>query len=90
MTYGEIFAISLYKVIGRIRMMTLHLGVLNKDSDMRGRTWDRIRGISSKIRCPCGPGVGICARLCVYVFGIVRIVVRDVGGCHMSIVINPG
>ena len=59
MTYGEIFAVSLYKVIGRIRMMTLHLGVLNKDSDMRGRTWDRVRGVSAKIRCPCGLGVGI-------------------------------
>ena len=34
--------------------------------------------------------VGICARLCVYAFGTVRIVIRDVGGCHMSILINPG
>ena len=90
MTYGEIFTISLYRVIGRIRMMTLHLGVLNEESDTRGRTWDRVRGISAKIRCPRGPGVSICARLCVYAFGIVQIVVRDVGGCHMSIVIDPG
>ena len=35
MTYGEIFVISLYRVIGRIRVMTLHLGVLNEESDMR-------------------------------------------------------
>ena len=90
MTYGEIFAILLYRVIGRIRMMTLHLGVLNEESDTRGRTWDRVRDVSAKIRCPHGSGVGICTRLCVYVFGIVRIVVRDVGGCHMCIVINPG
>ena len=90
MTYGEIFVISLYRVIGRIRMMTLHLGVLNEESDMRGRTWDRVRDLSVKIRCPRGPGVGICARLCVYVFGIVRIVISDVKGCHMSVVINPG
>ena len=90
MTYGDIFAIPLYRVIGRIRMMTLHLGVLNEESDMRGRTWDRVRGISAKIRCRRGPGVGICAWLCVYVFGTVRIVVHDVGGCHMSIVIEPG
>ena len=74
MTYGDIFTISLYRVIGRIRMMTLHLGVLNEESDMRGRTWDRVRGVSAKIRCPRGPGVGICTRLCVYVFGIVRVV----------------
>ena len=25
-----------------------------------------------------------------YVFGIVQIVVYDVGGCHMSVVIDPG
>ena len=90
MTYGEIFAISLYRVIRRIRMMTLHLGVLNEESDMKGRTWDRVRGVSAKIRCPRDSGVGICAWLCVYVFGVVRIVVHDVGGCHMCIVIDPG
>ena len=90
MTYGDIFAISLYRVIGRIRMMTLHLGVLNEESDMGGRTWNHVCGISVKLRCPRGPGVGICARLCVYVFGIVQIVVYDMGGCHMSVVIDRG
>ena len=90
MTYGEIFEISLYRVIGRIRVMTLHLGVLNEESDMRGRTWDHVHGVSAKIRCPRDSGVGICAWLCVYAFGIVWIVVRDVGGCHMCIVIYPG
>ena len=90
MTYGDIFVISLYRVIGRIRMMTLHLGVLNEESDTRGRTWDRVRGILVKIRCPRGPGVGICAWLCVYAFGIVQIVVHDIRGCHMSILIDPG
>ena len=90
MTYGDIFAISLYRVIGRIRMMTLHLGVLNEESDMGGRTWDCVHGVSAKIRCPHGLGVGICARLCVYAFRIVRIVVYDMGGCHMSIVIDLG
>ena len=90
MIYGKIFAILLYRVIGRIRVMTLHLGVLNEESDMKGRTWDRVRGVSAKIRCPRDSGVGMCARLCVYVFRVVRIVVHDVGGCHMCIVINPG
>ena len=90
MTYGEIFAISLYRVIGRIRVMTLHLGILNGESDTMGRTWDRVCGVSAKIRCPRDSGVGICARLCVYAFGVVRIVVHDVGGCHMCIVIDPG
>ena len=90
MTYGEMFVISLYRVIGRIRMRTLHLGVMNEGSDMGGRTWDRVRDVLAKIRCPCGLGVGICTRLCIYAFRIVQIVVYDVGGCHMSIVIDPG
>ena len=90
MTYGSMVTISLYRVIGRIRMMTIHLGVLNGECDTRGRTWDHVRGLSTKIRCPHDSGVGICARLCVYVFGVVRIVVHDVGGCHMCIVIDPG
>ena len=42
------------------------------------------------MRCPCGLGVGICSRLCIYVFGIIQIVVYDMGECHMSVVINPG
>ena len=71
-------------------MMTLHLGVMNEESDIGGRTWDRVCDVSAKIRYPRGPGVGICARLCVYAFGIVRIVVYDVGGCNVSVVIDPG
>ena len=90
MTYGNIFAILLYRVIGRIAMMTLHLAMTNKGSDMGGRTWDRLHGVSAKIRCPHDLGVGICAQLCVYAFGIVWIVVYDMGGCHMSVVIDPG
>ena len=70
--------------------MTLHLGMTNKGSDMGGRTWDRVRDMSAKIRCPHDSEVGICARLCVYAFRIIRIVVYDVGGCHMSVVIYPG
>ena len=89
-TYGEILAISLYRVIGRIRMVVLHLGVLNGECIMRGRTWDRVHGASAKIRCPRDLGVGICARLCVYAFGTVRIVIHNVGECHMYVVIDPG
>ena len=90
MTYGDIFAISLYRVIGRIGMMTLHLGMTNKGSDMGGRTWDRVCDGSVKMRCPRDSGVSICARLCVYAFGIVRIVVYDMGECHMSVLIDSG
>ena len=63
MTFGGIFAILLYRVIGRIRVMTLHLGVLNEEYDTRGRTWDGVHGVSGKIRCPHDLEVGICARL---------------------------
>ena len=71
-------------------MVVLHLGVLNGECDTRGRTWDRVRGVSVKIRCPRDLGVGICARLCVYAFGTVRIVVHDVGGFHKYVVIDCG
>ena len=71
-------------------MRTLHLGVMNEGSDMGGRTWDHVRDVLAKIRCPRGLGVGICARLCIYAFGIIWFVVYDVGGCHMSVVINLG
>ena len=47
-------------MVGRIEMMTLHLGMVNKGSDMGGRTWDCVCDVSVKIRCPCDPGVGIC------------------------------
>ena len=90
MTCGEMLAISLYRMIGKIRMVVLHLGVLNRECDTRGRTWDRVRGVSAKIRCPHDSGVGICTRLCVYAFGTVQIIVHDVGGCHMYVVIDPG
>ena len=52
MTYGDIFVISLYRVIGRIRMKTLHLGMMKKGSDKGGRTWDCVCDALAKIRCP--------------------------------------
>ena len=52
MTFGNIFTILLYRVIGRIGMMTLDLGMMNEGSDTGGRTWDRLCGVSVKIRCP--------------------------------------
>ena len=45
--------------------------------------------MSAMISCSGGPGGGICAWLCLYAFRDVRIVVYDVGGCHMSVVIDP-
>ena len=64
--------------------------MVNEESDMGGRTWDCVCDVSVQIRCPHDSGVGICAWLCIYAFVIVWIVVYDVGGCHMSVVIDPG
>ena len=83
------FAISLYRVIGRIRRMTLHLGVMNGKSGTIGRTKDHLHDMSVKISCPSDSGGGICTRLCIYAFRSVQIAVYDMGGCHMCVVINP-
>ena len=90
MRYGNVVVISLYRVIGRIGMMTLLLEIVNEGSDMGGQTWDRYCDVLAMISCPHDLGGGICARLCVYAFGIIWIVLYDMGGCHMSVVINPG
>ena len=84
-----ILMISLYRVIGRIGMMTLHLGVLNGEIGTTGRAWDCFCDVFAMISCSGGPGGGICMWLCVYAFGDVWIVVYDVRGCHMSVVISP-
>ena len=70
--------------------MNLHLEIVNEGSDTGGRTWDHFCDMSAMINRPHDSGGGICTWLCVYAFGIVQIVVHDVGGCHMSVVINPG
>ena len=70
--------------------MTLHLEIVNEGSDMGGRTWDRFRDVLVMISCPHDLLGDICAWLCVYAFGIIQIVVYDVGGCYMSVVIDPG
>ena len=71
--------ILLYRVIGRIRMMTLHLGMLNGEIDAMDRTRDCLHDVSAKVSCPADLGRGICAQLCIYAFGDVQIVVYDVG-----------
>ena len=79
MTYEDMLVISLYRAIGRIRMMTLHLGMLNREIDTMDRTWNHLHDVSAKISCPADLGRGICAQLCIYAFGDVQIVVYDVG-----------
>ena len=90
MTYGNMVVILLYRVIERIGMMTLHIEIANEGSDTGGRTQDCFRDVSAMISCPHDSGGGICAQLCIYAFGIVWIVVYDMGGCHMSVLIDPG
>ena len=63
--------ILLYRVIGRIRMMTLHLGVVNGEIDTVDRAWDYFCDMLIMIRCPGDLGVGICTWLCIYAFGSV-------------------
>ena len=90
MTYEYMLTISLYRVVQRVRVMTLHLGVVNGEVDMVNRSWGCFCDMSAMIRCPGDSGVGICAQLCVYAFRYVQIVVYDVGGYHMDVVINCG
>ena len=87
-TYEYMLAISLYRVVWRVRVMTLHLGVVNGEVDMVNRTWGHFHDALAMIRCPGDLRVGICAWLCIYVFVFVQFVVYDVGGCHMDVVIN--
>ena len=65
MAYEYMLVILLYRVIGRIRMMTLHLRMLNGEIDTINRTWDHLRDVSVKVSCPADLGGGICAQLCV-------------------------
>ena len=51
MTYGNMVAILLYRMIGRIGMMTLHLEIVNEGSDMSDRTQDYFRDMSVMISC---------------------------------------
>ena len=52
---------------------------MNEGSDMGGRTWDHFCDMLAIISCPHDLGGGICAWLCIYAFGIIRIVVYDLG-----------
>ena len=56
MTCGNMIMILLYREIGRIGMMTLHLEIVDEESDMRGRTWDCFHDMSVIIRCPHDSG----------------------------------
>ena len=87
--YVYMLAILLYSVIGRIRAMTSHLGVANEGDDTVYRACDCVHDGSVKVWFPGEPGGDICARLCVYVFRYVQIVLYDVGGCHMDVIIHP-
>ena len=66
--YGCMLAISLYRVIRRIKTIALHLGVMNGRGDMVDRACDYVCGTMMKIRCSGSLGGDICARLCVYAF----------------------
>ena len=60
-TYEYMLAISLYRVIQRVRVMTLHLGVVNGEIGMGDRACDCFCDVLAMISCPGDLGVGICA-----------------------------
>ena len=66
MAYEYMLAISLYRVIGRIRMMTSHLGVLNGEIDMMDRIRDHLCDVSAKVSCPANSGGGILLGICMH------------------------
>ena len=81
MTYGNVVAILLYRVIGRIGMMTLHLEIVDEGSDTGGRTWGHFHDMSVMISCPHDLG-GIYVHSFVYMlsdsFGLLFITWGDV------------
>ena len=85
MTYEHMLAISLYRVIWRVTVMTLHLGVVNGEVDIVNREWGCFCDMVVMIRHPGDLAGGICAWLWVYAFGSVWIVVYDVGGCYEDV-----
>ena len=49
-TYGYMLTILLYRLIERIRMMTLHLGVVNGECDMVNRACGHVCSMTVRIR----------------------------------------
>ena len=88
--YGCILATLLYRMIGRIRVMALHLGVMNGGGDMVNRACDCVCGVMVKVRCPDRPGGDICAQLYMSTFEYVQIMSYDVGECNIDVVIDFG
>ena len=82
--------ISLYKVIGVIRVMALRLGVLNGSCDMVNSAYDCVCGVLANVSCSDRLGGDICASQCIYAFRHVQIASYDVGGCNIDVIIDPG
>ena len=69
----------LFPGVGHSAALVTFTGVVNGRSDMVGRTWDHVCGMTVMVMCPGDLGGGVCTWLCVYVFGSVQIVVYNVG-----------
>ena len=54
--YGWMHTILLYKVIGVIRVMDLHLGVSDRRDDMVDSAYDCVHGVSANVGCSDGSG----------------------------------
>ena len=87
--HGCMCTISLYKAIERIRVMALHVGVLNRRGNMVDSTCDYVHGVLGNVSYSDGPRGDICAQLCIYVFRHVWIASYDIEGCNINMVIDP-
>ena len=63
--YGCMCMILSYKVIWMIRVMALHLGVMNRRGDVVDSTCDCVHSVTAKVSCSDGLGGDICAGMCI-------------------------
>ena len=80
-------AITLYRVIGEIRVMTAYLGVVYGSVGMVNSACDHVSGVSANVSCSDGVRGGyICGPMDIYV----QFVLYDMRGCNIDVIIDPG
>ena len=87
--YEYTLTISLYRVIQRVMVMTLNLGVVNGGCDMIDRSWGCVCDMTARIRYSGDPGeiyVHDFVYMCSDMF---RLCCMTWGG-YMDVVIDPG
>ena len=69
-TYEYMLVISLHRVVWRVRVMSLHSGVMNGEVDMVDRARGCFCDISAMTRCPGDLKGHTCVDMCLDVFGL--------------------